>query len=431
MINRKKVLSFVLSLALIVSLVPATAATAAAKKINVTIDGKGQKFDVSPKIVNGRTMVPYRAIAEALGGKVKFDVKTKKATIVKGKQTVELTQGSKNAKINGAAATLEAAPVNEKGSLLVPLRFVGESLGVWVNWNNSSSTAVLETKRSFKHEFGTAQLNGVPKRVVVLYNGAVDTSVMLGIKPVGAVESIVQQPFYEYIRPQLKGVKVLGDEAQPNLEAIVALKPDVIIASKWRHEKIYAQLSKIAPTVVTKEFTDWQESVDVISKVTNKEDVAAKFMASWKTNVADFKKKISAKDLNSTISIIRVNPNGSARAYYSGFAFLIFKELGFKSPAAQTKFAKEKETDIIPVTSTEQIGLLDGDYIFDFTTDWEGDGAIYQHQKTWTSSELWKNLKGVKAGNYYKVNAVTWNLSAGPLAAQRMLDDLYFYFGLE
>ncbi|GKU80321.1 stalk domain-containing protein [Paenibacillus sp. L3-i20] len=431
MFNRKKLFISMLSLAIVVALIPATAATAAAKKINVTIDGKAQSFAVSPKVVNGRTMVPYRAISESLGGKVKYDQKTKKATIVKGNQTVELSQGSKNAKINGKAVTLDAAPVNEKGSLLVPLRFVGESLGVWVNWNNGSSTAVLETKRSFKHEFGTAQLNAVPKRVVVLYNGAVDTSVMLGIKPVGAVESIVQQPFYEYIRPQLIGTKLLGDEQQPNLEAIVALKPDVIIASKWRHEKIYDQLSKIAPTVVTKEFTDWQESVDVVSRVTNKEDVAAKFMASWNASVADFKKKLPADVKNSTVSIIRVNPNGSARAYYSGFAYLILKDLGFKSPAAQVKFAADKETDIIPVTSNEQVGLLDGDYIFDFTTDWEGDGAIYKHQKTWTSSELWKNLKGVKAGNYYKVNAVTWNLSAGPLAAKLMLDDLYFYFGLE
>ncbi|SDX07583.1 stalk domain-containing protein [Paenibacillus sp. CF384] len=427
MVSSKKYLAFMLCIGLIMALVPATAAAAATKTISVTIDGKKQSYSASPRVVNGRTLVPYRAIAEALGGTVSYDAKSQKATIKKSGATIELTQGSKKAYINGSAVSLDAGPMNSNGNVLVPLRFVGESLGVWVTWNGTSSTAVLETKRTFKHRLGSAELNHVPKRVVVLFNGGVDISVLLKVKPVGAVESYIQQPFYEYIRPSLIGTKTLGDETQPNVEAIAALKPDVIIGTIERHEKIYPQLSKIAPTIIMDDLSAWQENLQVISKVYNKEEAASAFMADWDAQVADFKKKLPASIKGSAISIIRVNPNGTARAYNAGFAYKIFKELGFSTPKAQLATGQE----FIAVNSQEQVSLLDGDYIFDFTTDWDGDGAVLQHQKTWTSSALWKNLKGVKNNHYYKVNSVTWNLSGGALAAKLMLDDLYFHFGLE
>ncbi|WP_419874433.1 stalk domain-containing protein [Candidatus Pristimantibacillus sp. PTI5] len=422
---KQRFIGFLLMLALVVTVIPVTSAAAAAA-VNVTVNGKKVSFSVAPQMINGRTLVPYRTIAETLGGTVKYDAKAKKATITKGSQKVELTLGSKTAKINGVSTAMDTAPANIKGSVLVPLRFVGESLGVWVSWNAKTSTAALVTKKTIKHALGSTTLNSVPKRVVILFNGGVDISVLLGVKPVGAVESYVQQPFYEYIRSGLIGTKTLGDETQPNVEAIVGLKPDVIIATKVRHEKIYDQLKAIAPTIVTEDLADWQDNLQVAASVLNKEEIAAKFIADWKVKVADFKSKLAAKDKGAEISIIRINPNGSARAYNSGFAYQIFKELGFATPKAQLAAKQE----IINVTSKEQVSLLDGDYIFDFTTDWDGDGAIYKFQKEWTDSALWKNLNAVKNKKYYKVNAVTWNLSGGATAAKLMLDDLYFYFDL-
>ncbi|WP_193726740.1 stalk domain-containing protein [Paenibacillus guangzhouensis] len=403
------------------------AAMAASKSIQVTVNGKALKFDVAPQVISGRTFVPYLTIAESLGGTVKYDEKTKKATINKGNSKVEVTVGSKQAKINGSSVSLEAAPVSVKGAVMVPLRFVGESLGVWVNWNSQQSTAALLTKKTVSHALGSTTLNTVPKRAVVLFNGAVDISVLLGVKPVGAVESYVQQPFYDYLRSDLIGTKTLGDETQPNLEAIVKLKPDVIIATKDRHEKIYDQLSKIAPTIVTKDLADWQDNLNIAASIFNKEDKANQFLTEWKAQIADFKSKLSAKDRGAEVSVIRINPNGSARAYNTGFAYQIFQELGFKVPKEQLAAKKE----IITITSKEQVKLLDGDYIFDFTVDWDGDGAVLKLQKEWIDSPLWKNLDAVKNKKYYKVNAVTWNLSGGAIAAKRMLNDLYFYFDLE
>ncbi|MOA24032.1 putative siderophore-binding lipoprotein YfiY precursor [compost metagenome] len=177
---------------------------------------------------------------------------------------------------------------------------------------------------------------------------------------------------------------------------------------------------------MTEDLADWKDNLQVAASVFNKEDKAEQFLTDWKAQVADFKKKLSAKDRGAEVSIIRINPNGSARAYNSGFAYQIFEELGFSIPKQQAALKQE----LVTVTSKEQVSLLDGDYIFDFTTDWDGDGAIFKLQKEWIDSPLWANLKAVKNKKYYKVNAVTWNLSGGALAAEKMLNDLYFYFDL-
>lgn len=422
---RKRVLALLMSVVLVFGILPLGAS--AATEVNVTLDGKKVAFDVKPKVVAGRTMVPYRALAEALGADVTWDQASQKVGISSDGTKVELTIGSKTARVDGKALSLNAAPVLEGGRTLVPLRFVGESLGLWVNWDAGSSTAQLESKRTISHAMGETTLTKVPQRVVVLFNGMVDISVLLGVKPVGAVESYIQQPFYQYLRSGMIGVTVLGDETQPNLEAIVGLKPDLIIGSKLRHEKINGQLQAIAPTIMSEDVFSWQDNLTMAAKAFNKEEIAGDFLAEWDRKVADFKQKIGKKAAETEVSIIRFNPDGSSRAYLTGFAYNILKDLGFSFTDAQTGTGNE----IITVTTKEQIPLLDADVIFDFTTDWTGDGGVYQHQKEWTDHPLWQAMDASKNKKYYKVNVVTWNMSGGAMAAMSMLDDLYFYFDLE
>ncbi|MCI3920594.1 stalk domain-containing protein [Paenibacillus sp. TRM 82003] len=414
------------ALTLVFGALPLSAGAASAK-VTVTLDGTKVAFDTAPKTVDGRTMVPYKALADKVGAKVAWDESSKRVTMTKGDKQVALTVGSKKAIAGKETIELDAAPVLENGRVLVPLRFVGESLGIWVSWNGATSTAALETQKSIKHALGTTVLKSVPERVVVLFNGAVDISVTLGVQPVGAVESYVEQPFYYYLRSEMIGTKVLGDETQPNLEAIVGLKPDVIIASKLRHEKINEQLSAIAPTIMTEDVYSWQENLQMMATVYNKEEAGRKFLADWDRQVADFKKKIGSRAGQTDVSLIRFNPNGTSRAYLTGFAYNIMKDLGFSFPKQQVDTGEE----IITLATVEQAPTLDADYIFDFTTDWVGDGGVYKHQSEWSDNPLWENLTAVKNKKYYKVNVVTWNMSGGAMAAKMMLDDLYFYFDLE
>lgn len=289
----------------------------------------------------------------------------------------------------------------------------------------ATNEAVDET-RTIEHAMGSVTLNKKPERVVVLFNGMVDISVALGVKPVGAVESWDQKPWYEFLRDKMTDVVNLGDENQPNLEAIIALKPDLIIGTKTRHEEVYSQLSAIAPTVITEEVFDWKENLKLGSQALYLEDEAAKMIADWDARVADFKQKAGDKLDDTTVSIIRFEKDGSARIYVSGFAGTIFEELGISRPEAQQIEGKT----VINLTSKEQMEQLDGGYIFDITQLKDDEPSRAQAQTDWTSHPLWSKLEGVKNGNYIKVDVVTWNLSAGVLAANKMLDDAYTYFKL-
>lgn len=111
--------------------------------ITVLFNGTELSFGVEPYIENGVTMVPMRAIFEALGAEVSYDFETKTITAVKGERNVVLTAGSLTAYINGESTALQCAPVIISGSAMVPLRFVSESLDASVEWNGSTRTVYI------------------------------------------------------------------------------------------------------------------------------------------------------------------------------------------------------------------------------------------------------------------------------------------------
>lgn len=130
---------------LVLLLIPgwATAAKAANEEaVKLMIGGQATEPDVPPVIKNGRTLVPVRVIAEGLGAEVAWNEKSRTAVITRGAQQLSLTLDSKKAVVNGKQVTLDTAPVIVSQRMLLPLRFVGESLGVTVGWDNSSRTVI-------------------------------------------------------------------------------------------------------------------------------------------------------------------------------------------------------------------------------------------------------------------------------------------------
>lgn len=111
--------------------------------IKVTVNGKQLYFDVNPQSIDGRTFVPMRGIFEALGAEIKWDGTTQTVTGSKGEMTVKLTINQNQAYINGKAVTLDAPATIVKGSTLVPVRFIAESLGADVKWDASTSTVII------------------------------------------------------------------------------------------------------------------------------------------------------------------------------------------------------------------------------------------------------------------------------------------------
>ncbi|MCX7745317.1 MAG: copper amine oxidase N-terminal domain-containing protein [Clostridia bacterium] len=111
--------------------------------ISVTIDGSVVDFDVPPQIVEGRTLVPLRKIFEALNANVVWEASTKTITGTKGETRVVLKVGSTQATINGVIKVLDVAPTVIDGRTLVPARFISESLGADVKWDQKNKTVII------------------------------------------------------------------------------------------------------------------------------------------------------------------------------------------------------------------------------------------------------------------------------------------------
>ncbi|ASR47710.1 iron ABC transporter substrate-binding protein [Paenibacillus kribbensis] len=318
---------------------------------------------------------------------------------------------------------------SSKGSIWVALMVVLLLLsgcgagGAGTNAGGAPEASSTDSVRTIEHVLGKTEIKGTPKRVVTLYNGANDVMIAYGIKPVGIVEASGTEPVYDYLKKDLEGIPTVGLETQPNMEEIYKLKPDVIIATKFRNEATYQQLSEIAPTVAVDQLYEWKDTVKLIGQVLNQEDKGAQLLADWDQRVADFKKKMGDR-LPIKASIVNFRAD-HARIYYMGFAGQILKELGFTRPPEQ-----EADKWGIKVNSKESIPDMNADTLFVFNSG-KDQAAIEKNYEAWTSHPLWKNLDAYKKKSIFKVNEVNWNLAGGYLSANLMLDDLYQLYDLK
>lgn len=109
----------------------------------ISVFGREIKNDVAPKIVNDRTMLPIRIVAESLGGTVTWNGELQRVTIQKGADVILITIGADTAYVNGTAVKLDAAAFVENGRTYLPLRFISETLGAQVAWNEAEKTVTI------------------------------------------------------------------------------------------------------------------------------------------------------------------------------------------------------------------------------------------------------------------------------------------------
>ena len=120
------------------------ATVAFAADITVTLNGEAIDFaDQAPEIVEGRTLVPLRAIFEALGASVEWDQATKTVTSSMDDVTIKLTIGDNTLYRNGEGVTLDVAAQILNGRTMVPARAIAEAYGVGVEWDAATRTVVL------------------------------------------------------------------------------------------------------------------------------------------------------------------------------------------------------------------------------------------------------------------------------------------------
>ncbi len=130
-------------LASMLAFVPAT--VSAADNITVILNGEKLEFDVQPTLMNDRTMVPMRAIFEALDTTVYWSELNETVTAYSNTSgSMVLPIGDTTATVNGEAYELDQPAVLKDGRTLVPIRFVSESLGAKVGWDDKTQTVTID-----------------------------------------------------------------------------------------------------------------------------------------------------------------------------------------------------------------------------------------------------------------------------------------------
>lgn len=112
----------------------------------IKVNGKPVNFKgTSPQTVTGRIMVPVRGVFEAIGAYVEYSPVHHRVKARRANETIELRMGDKVANRNGAEIELDVAPMSIKGRMMVPLRFIAESLGADVNFTKATNTVDIFT----------------------------------------------------------------------------------------------------------------------------------------------------------------------------------------------------------------------------------------------------------------------------------------------
>ncbi len=128
-----------------------TLSASADESISVCLDGKLLNFDVPPQLTDDRTMVPMRAIFEALGATVDWDEDTQTVLATKNTTTISMTIGEPTMIVNYTKKTLDTAPCVISGRTLIPVRAISEELGTTVQWSQKNNMVVICSKNIYAY----------------------------------------------------------------------------------------------------------------------------------------------------------------------------------------------------------------------------------------------------------------------------------------
>ncbi len=237
---------------------------------------------------------------------------------------------------------------------------------------------------------GEVEIPAEPQRIVDL-SGNSDILSILGYKVIGTANSDAYDytKFPSYLEETLKGAEILGYSMQDTMdvEAVMNLNPDLIVISTVQ-EKMYDQLSEIAPTVMIQlEALNWKEDVKAFAKVFNKEDAANKWLADYEAKAKEAGEKIKSEYGEDTTYLSFLASGGQFFVFDgAGFGSVLYEDMGLKKPEGMPE-----QSDIsLPVVTYEGLASIKADYIFAIAT--AEDLAQLQ------SNAIWNSLPAVKEG---------------------------------
>lgn len=264
---------------------------------------------------------------------------------------------------------------------------------------------------------GEVEIPENPERIVDL-SGNSDILSILEYKVVGTANSDAYDytKFPTYLEETLKGATILGYSMQDTMdvEAIMNLDPDLIVISTVQ-EKMYDQLSEIAPTVMIKlEALNWKEDVKALAKVFNKEEAANAWLENYDKRSKEVGDKIKETYGEDTTYLSFLASGGQFYVFDgAGFGNVLYEDLGLAKPEGMPE-----QNDIsLPVVTYEGLASIKSDYIFVIATD--------EDLKVLEENEVWNNLPQVKEGKVVKLDSSPYFVQGySSIGRQVLLDEI-------
>lgn len=275
-----------------------------------------------------------------------------------------------------------------------------------------ASTRMIETAN------GPIKIEGDVQRVITLDETALDVALSVGVQPIGTLATRGGTDVAPYLQAHLQGeIVLLGSPREPNLEAILRLRPDLILVPATFSEVFYQKLSKIAPTIQPQGSvisTDWQSISRTYAAALNKTAALEEKLSLIDQQLVAYRKRVIAP---LHISIVRWNPQGPIVMSSKLFAGQILKQAGLSSITLAYEVERTPHSDTL---SLENMVQADGDWLLLATLNEEGDKTLEQAKQ----QPAFQRLSVVRNNRVLAVDGQVWSSGSGPLAANIVLNDL-------
>ncbi|MBD2360314.1 iron-siderophore ABC transporter substrate-binding protein [Anabaena minutissima FACHB-250] len=287
---------------------------------------------------------------------------------------------------------------------------------------HSTKTKLTSSEcRIVRHKFGETCVPLNPKRVIVLQEDTLEAVLALGVKPVGATEHDWVASRGRQFGNKAEGIISLGESAQPNIEKIVQLNPDLILG-EYANKKEYQIFSQIAPTVIFEfHVTAWKEAFLYIGEVLGKSIQAKEILSEYEKRVTEFQNAMGEELSKIKVSVSRFYAGSLETEFRTIFSFPghLLAEIGLASPKIQQKLTQNDYPRV--GLSMERVNLLDADVLFAVL-----DPGSEKHFQQYQKNPLWQQLNVVKNQRVYIVDSGYW-IFGNILSANTILDDLNKY----
>ncbi|WP_238590786.1 ABC transporter substrate-binding protein [Paenibacillus beijingensis] len=268
---------------------------------------------------------------------------------------------------------------------------------------------------------GVVEIKGVPQRVVALDWVYLEDVLAAGVQPVGAADI---EGYKTWVKVKVAigpDVQDVGARFEPNLEQIAALKPDLIIGVKYRHEKIADQLKAIAPTLIFDPFSpeetqdpykEMEETFMTIADVLGKKDEGQKMLDNLNGMYTEAKEKLKDNKAGANYVLLQAFSDQNAVTFRiftdNSLAGFILSKLGMTNAYKSDKLEEFgfSETSVETLTKVQDASLI--------TMIQTDDEVLNNFMK---DNPVWKGLTFVKENRIFALGGDTWPFG-GPLSAE-------------